>query len=148
MLTTLVRKNTNIPVPKVLEWNDDETNPIGTEYIIMEHAPGVQLHGLWPGMIPEQHMLTVKALTKLIQSMATLEFPAYGSLYFADAPIEQQFKVPLGDFCIGPHCGREYWDCTAGEARYYDQRKPNRGPCKYIHQIAYWSSVSFFRDRA
>ncbi|RDL34586.1 uncharacterized protein BP5553_07714 [Venustampulla echinocandica] len=105
----LVRKNTNIPVLEVLEWNDDKTNAVGAEYIIMEHAPGVQLHGLWPGMNPEQHMLTIKALAELIQS---------------------QFKFPLGDgdFCIGPHCGWEYWDCAAGEARYYDQRKPNSGP--------------------
>ncbi|KAL3420321.1 hypothetical protein PVAG01_08820 [Phlyctema vagabunda] len=94
----------------------------------MEHAPGVQLHGLWPGMTSEQHMLTVKALARIIQSMATLPFPAYGSLYFADAPIDQKLKVPFGDFCIGPHCGLEFWDCTAGEARYYDERKPNRGP--------------------
>lgn len=95
----------------------------------MEHAPGVQLHSVWPRMDTEQHMLTVKALAKLIQSMATLSFPAYASMYFADAPIEQTLKVPFGDFCIRPHCGWEYWNCTLGETRYYDQRKPNRGPC-------------------
>jgi hypothetical protein len=132
MVTTAVRKNTKVPVPEVLEWNDDPTNPIGAEYTIMEYASGVQLQGVWPGMNVIQHMDTVKGLARLIQSMATLPFPAYGSLYYVNAPIDEQSKIPFGDFCIGPHCGREYWDCTAGEARYYNQRKPNRGPCKYI----------------
>ncbi|RMD41183.1 hypothetical protein DV735_g3962, partial [Chaetothyriales sp. CBS 134920] len=90
-----VRSFTKIPVPKVLDWSDDATS-IGTEYIIMEHAPGVQLHE---------------------------------NLYFADAPIDQNLKIEFVEgFCIGPHCGTQYWDCNAGEARFYGERPPNRGP--------------------
>ncbi|KAJ5629939.1 hypothetical protein N7528_003596 [Penicillium herquei] len=33
--------NTSIPVPKILAWNDDATNDIGSEYIIMECMPGI-----------------------------------------------------------------------------------------------------------
>jgi len=93
-------------------------------------------------------MLSLKALAKLIQSMATLPFPAYGSLYFRDAPIEQHLKIPFGDFCIGPHCGREYWDCTAGEARYYNGRKPNRRPCKCTHHMTLSPEWGIFCCRA
>ena len=127
----IVRKNTDIPVPKVLEWNDQKTNAIGAEYIIMEHVPGVLLHSKWPQMNPVQHMRCVRGLAKMIKSMAILTFPVYGSIYFADAPIDSESKIPLGDFCIGPSCMREYWECIPGESRYCQQRKPNRGPCEF-----------------
>jgi hypothetical protein len=48
-LTLIVHSFTKIPVPKVLDWSDDDSS-IGTEYIIMEHAAGVQMHGKWPSM--------------------------------------------------------------------------------------------------
>ncbi len=88
-MRSLVSSYSNIPVPKVLDWSDDDTNPIGTEYIIMEHAPGIQLHGQSPTMNTHQHMLCVKSLAKTVKEMATIPFPAYGSLYFADAPISR-----------------------------------------------------------
>ncbi|KAF1963492.1 hypothetical protein CC80DRAFT_530346 [Byssothecium circinans] len=123
-----VRSFTKIPVPQVLDWSDDETS-IGTEYIIMEHAPGVQLHDRWAFMSPHQHMLCVKNVTFMMTEMAKLPFPVYGSLYFADAPIDPKLKSDFAEgFCIGPHCGTQYWDCNAGEARYYEERPPNRGP--------------------
>jgi hypothetical protein len=100
----------------------------------MEHAGGVQLHGKWSSMSPHQHMLCVKHITLMMTEMAKLPFPIYGSLYFAEAPIKPELKVEFVDgYCIGPHCGTEYWDCNVGETRYYDERPPNRGPCKLVH---------------
>lgn len=129
-MRSLVRGFTKIPMPKVLDWSDDATS-IGTEYIIMEHAPGVQLHAKWPSMSPHQHMLCVKNVALIMTEMARLPFPAYGSLYFADAPIDPNMKINfVNGFCIGPHCGTQYWDCNVGEARFYEERPPNRGPCK------------------
>ncbi|KAH9871746.1 hypothetical protein J1614_006002, partial [Plenodomus biglobosus] len=123
-----IRSFTKIPVPRVLDWSDDESS-IGTEYIIMEHAGGVQLHDRWPSMSPHQHMLCVKNVGFITAEMAKLPFPVYGSLYFADAPIEPSLKSDFVDgFCIGPHCGPQYWDCNAGETRFYERRPPNRGP--------------------
>lgn len=129
-LTLIVRLFTKIPVPKVLDWSDDDSS-IGTEYIIMEHAAGVQLHENWPSMSPHQHMLCVKNVSLLMAQMAKLPFPVYGSLYFADAPIKQSLKSEFSEgFCIGPHCGPQYWNCNAGETRFYQRKPPNRGPCK------------------
>lgn len=97
----------------------------------MEHAHGVQLHDRWPSMSPVQHMRCVKHVTKMMTEMARLPFPAYGSLYFADAPIDPKSKIEFAEgFCIGPHCGTQFWDCNAGEARFYQEKAPNRGPCK------------------
>ncbi|CBY01361.1 hypothetical protein LEMA_P001480.1 [Plenodomus lingam JN3] len=127
-LTLIVRSFTEIPVHKVLDWSDDDSS-IGTEYIIMEHAAGIQLHEKWPSMSPHQHMLCVKNVSFLMAEMAKLPFPVYGSLYFADAPIKQSLKsVFVEGFCIGPHCGPQYWDCNAGETRFYQRKPPNRGP--------------------
>ncbi|KAH7317657.1 kinase-like domain-containing protein [Rhexocercosporidium sp. MPI-PUGE-AT-0058] len=126
---TYARTFTKIPVPKVLDWSDDDNNSIGSEYIIMEHVPGVQLHEKWPSMNPHQHMLCVKKVAFIVTEMAKLPFPAYGSLYFANAPIDPKSKIAFAEgFCIGPHCGTQYWDCDAGEARFYEEKPPNRGP--------------------
>lgn len=129
-LTVSVRSFTKIPVPKVLDWSDNDIS-IGTEYIIMEHAAGVQLHDKWPLMSPHQHMLCVKNVGIITSEMAKLSFLMYGSLYFADAPIEPSLKSDFVEgFCVGPHWGPQYWDCNAGEMRYYERKPPNRGPCK------------------
>ncbi|GAQ38341.1 phosphotransferase enzyme family protein [Aspergillus niger] len=48
-----LQANTTVPIPKILDWSNDATsidNPIGSEYIIMEHATGVQLHKKWHEM--------------------------------------------------------------------------------------------------
>ncbi|GES64414.1 phosphotransferase enzyme family protein [Aspergillus terreus] len=69
--------------------------------------------------------------------MVNLDFPAYGSLYHAEnrAPSRSQRALD-NEFCIGPHCGIRYWDCTGGEGRYYDDLEPNRGPWNDIHQYS------------
>jgi aminoglycoside phosphotransferase (APT) family kinase protein len=103
-----VRSFTKTPVPKVLDWSDDDSS-IGTEYIIMEHVAGVQLHEKWSSMSPHQHMLCVKNVSLMMAEMVKLPFTMYGSLYFADAPIEQSLKSGFVEgFCIGPHCGPQY----------------------------------------
>lgn len=76
-------------------------------------------------------MLCVKNVGFIMAEMAKLPFPKYGSLYFADAPIEPNLKSDFVEgFCIGPHCGPQYWDCNAGETRFYERKPPNRGPCR------------------
>jgi hypothetical protein len=110
-----VRKIGRIPVPKVLDWSDCSTNPIGVEYIIMEHAKGVQLHSKWSDITPLQQRRCVRSLANAMKSMSALSFPAYGSIYFADAPIDSASKVGLGDeFFLGPVCSRDYWNCIPG----------------------------------
>ncbi|KAI1126050.1 kinase-like domain-containing protein [Nemania abortiva] len=130
-----LRKNTSIPVPNVLDWSDNPNNPIGTEYIIMDHVPGVQLRRIWPEMTTHQHMLCVKNLTKLVKQMNDMEFPAYGSIFFCDGPIDTASYVQLTDeFCIGPSCDSRYWPCIPGDQRFYTRKPPNRGPWNSFNQ--------------
>ncbi|XRM39190.1 hypothetical protein ABZX51_002558 [Aspergillus tubingensis] len=117
---TYLRSKLSLPIPKVLDWSDDPANPIGTEYIVQEHVEGVQLHQMWLHMNSEQHMLCTKALSMAIKQMASLDFPAYGSLYFADAPLEAHLRIPFEQgFCIGPHCSPVFWNRDIGELELY-----------------------------
>jgi hypothetical protein len=77
-------------------------------------------------------MLCVKNVALMMTEMTKLPFPSYGSLYFADAPIDPNLKSEFVEgFCIGPHCGTQYWDCNPSDPRFYGRKPPNRGPCKW-----------------
>lgn len=131
-----LRAKTTIPIPRIRDWSDD-TSRIGCEYIIMEHAQGIQLHAVWPKMNTHQHMLCIKALTKIIQQMTQLEFPAYGSIYFVNTSLESSQKVSLGEnFCIGAHTGTRFWDCDPSLPRSYNRNPPNRGPWLNIEEYS------------
>lgn len=126
----IVQSKTSLPIPRILDWNDDPANPIGTEYIIQEHLAGVQLHQLWPKMNSEQHMLCTKMLSLELRKMASLDFAAYGSLYFSDGPLESYKRIPFEEgFCIGPHCSSIFWNRIPGEAELYGDPSTNCGPC-------------------
>jgi hypothetical protein len=129
----LVQSNTSIPIPKILDWNDDPSNSIGSEYIIMEHSTGVQLHQRWPTMTGDQQIRCIESIYQKVKEMVSIKFPAYGSLYFDDSPLGSALRYKLKQgFSIGPHCGAMYWDCHVGESRYYHNVTPNHGPCKIL----------------
>jgi hypothetical protein len=88
----LVQTNTNIPIPEILDWSDDASNAIGSEYIIMEHAAGVPLHQKWPTMANDQQVRCINAIYQMLKEMVDITFPAYGSLYFTDAPLKSASK--------------------------------------------------------
>lgn len=99
----------------------------------MEHVAGVRLHERWPTMNTHQHMLCVKALSVMIKEMAAITFPGYGSLYFPEVSIDPHLKLDFVDgFCLGPHCGSMYWNCSVDKARINDNENHNQGPCKSI----------------
>lgn len=136
MLTIMdvsVQTNTSVPIPKILDWSDDPSNAIGSEYIIMEHAAGTQLHQKWPTMAISQQIRCIDAIYRKLKEIVDIKFPAYGSVYFADSSLDSTCKRPLDqNFSVGPHCSARYWDCNFGESRYYHNTKPNQGPCKPV----------------
>lgn len=129
-----VQSNTTIPIPKILEWSDDPSNSIGSEYIIMEHAKGIELHQKWPTMSTIQRMRCIKAIASNIKQWAALDFPAYGSLYFTNNPVDPTLTIPVSEgYSLGPSCRTRYWHCSVGDVRYYTLTRPNRGPCKILY---------------
>lgn len=126
-----MKRYTNIPVPRVLDWSDDPTNVIGAEYIIMDYIGSIRLQERWATMNAVEHLKCTKALCDIIADMSKIQFPAYGSLYFTNAmssgiPIEQS-----PEFCIGPHCGADFWNCDPYERSRYGNSNRDHGPCKF-----------------
>lgn len=143
----LVQKHTGIPIPKILDWNDDATNKIGSEYIIMECAPGIPLQQQWTRMSGDQKVRCIDAIYSKLREMVDIEFPAYGSLYFSGALPDTFPRVPLNDeYCIGPHCGSRYWNLQ--ESGGYQQCANSRGPCQscFRHWSTTYKLMIIFRD--
>ncbi|KKZ66492.1 hypothetical protein EMCG_07772 [[Emmonsia] crescens] len=138
---TYLQQKTKIPIPAILDWSDDPANPIGSAYIIMEHAGGVLLQEAWTDMPSDKKVKCIGAICTSILPISELDFPVYGSLYFAgasflDASSMQKLHNDL-EYCIGPHCrSSTYWDCNVGEPRYYAFKGPNRGPWHDISSYA------------
>ncbi|RDH30425.1 hypothetical protein BDQ94DRAFT_181707 [Aspergillus welwitschiae] len=99
-----LRSRTSVPVCKVLEWSSDSSNPLGSEYILMEKAHGKQLVDVWGEMNQLQQFRLVQCLVRLESQLAALEFPAYGNLYFRClGPQDSVRTVPIDDeYCVGP----------------------------------------------
>jgi len=112
-----VSAHTTIPVPKVLAWSADPSNPVGAEYIIMEKAPGIQLFKVWVDIAEADRLNLIKSLTQLENQFSAIRFPAYGSLYFRQSISKASERIlldpsvdPAGLFCVGPACGPAWTD--------------------------------------
>ncbi|KAF4538094.1 uncharacterized protein LTHEOB_11042 [Lasiodiplodia theobromae] len=127
-----VHDHTEVPVPKLLTWSADASNPVGAEYVIMEKAAGCRLSKKWAEMDLEIKFKFIANLAELEAKLAGVDFPAYGSLYLKESLDDGEQYEPLapeidpdGRFCIGPSCEREWFheeDTEAIEARF------DRGP--------------------
>jgi len=135
----IVREHTTIPVPKVLAWSANASNPVGAEYIIMEKASGVQLFSKWEKMTELEQFRLIQNLTRLEGQLADINFPANGSLYLHESLEEDDRRIHLGQvldpferFCIGRSCDRSWHQ----EADSPDLRSRfDTGPCKCIKNL-------------
>jgi len=130
----IVHLHTQVPVPKVLAWDADPSNPVGAEYIMMEKAAGVQLFKVWDEMNDWDQFCAVKELARLEGGMTGIRFPASGSLYLRESMADDDAYVtldravdPSGDFCIGPSCERGWYPPNSTSSL---RARSNRGPCK------------------
>ncbi|KAF2240280.1 hypothetical protein BU26DRAFT_470903 [Trematosphaeria pertusa] len=110
-----ISTHTRVPVPKVLAWSSDASNPVGVEYIVMEKAPGQQLFTTWSAMTIQEQFGLVEQLTQFEAELASIQFPANGSLYHCESMTDGEPWValdrtvdPSGQFCIGPSCERAW----------------------------------------
>ncbi|SMQ47571.1 unnamed protein product [Zymoseptoria tritici ST99CH_3D7] len=108
-----VKSKTSVPVPRVLAWSSKaESNHVGIEYIIMEHMSGVALTDVWPHMTELQHIEFIESLGAMVKELCALDFAALGSLYL-NTPDKPAPTHPIDEeYCIGPHCGRQFWGFT------------------------------------
>ncbi|PYH75683.1 phosphotransferase enzyme family protein [Aspergillus uvarum CBS 121591] len=117
-----VKKYTSIPVPGVLSWSSDSSNPVGAEYIIMETAAGVPLYERWDGMAEIERLGLIRNLTKLEAQLSAIAFPAYGGLYRrVDAAGIQPAPARVGvdsseQYCVGPSCDPSWYVAATDSA--------------------------------
>jgi hypothetical protein len=132
----VVSTHTRVPVPKVLAWSSDASNSVGAEYIVMEKAPGQQLFTTWSAMTIEEQFGLVEQLTQFEAELASIQFPANGSLYLCESMTDGEPWVALdrtvdssGQFCIGPSCERA-WSFQG--TRMTPPSQVDLGPCKSV----------------
>lgn len=132
----VVSTHTRVPVPKVLAWSLDASNPVGVEYIVMEKATGQQLFKAWSAMTIRDRFSLVEQLSQFEAELASIQFPANGSLYLRESMTDNESWValdqnvdPSGQFCIGPSCERAW---SAQGKMMTPSSHVNNGPCKLI----------------
>jgi hypothetical protein len=107
---------------------------VGAEYIIMEKAPGVQLFKVWDAMGDSAKLAFIKQLTNLESQLASIQFPAYGSLYLSESsniPDDKRAILPFdidtsGSYFVGPSSDRSWMVVGAGTI----DHDFSSGPCR------------------
>ncbi|EEP82161.1 predicted protein [Uncinocarpus reesii 1704] len=132
-----------IPVPRVYAWSSDASNNVGTEYIIMEKAPGKLLTDCWFELSPKERVNLVTSYVELERKLFSLPLSAYGSLFYKDSlPEDLRIGLPTPQtedkgfanrFCMGPLSDYMFW-----RGRHADLDL-KRGPCcdhrQYLHDV-------------
>lgn len=145
ILRNKVKSKTRVPVPQVLAWSSKpESGLVGIEYIIMEHVSGVALKDVWSQMTELQHVEFIESVGGLVKELCALDFGALGSLYLniADKPTRTH---PIDDdYCIGPHCGRQFWGHNDDQTTQAAVPLGFQGPCKCNVQRPFMSILAEF----
>jgi hypothetical protein len=143
MLRDEVKNKTSLPIPRIIAWSSKaEDDSVGTDYIIMEHVSGVALNEIWSQMTEVQHIDFIERLEGLIKELCTLDFTAVESLYFNTAD-----KLPNAhrideEYCIGPHCGRQFWGYNDDQTAQTAVPLGLQGPCKSQIQLRFMSMLA------
>ncbi|KAH8723249.1 kinase-like domain-containing protein [Phaeosphaeriaceae sp. PMI808] len=131
-----------IPVPEVYSYSATTKNPVGTEYILMEKAPGVCLASKWVDLQDIKIRRLAHSFVELEKVFSQISFSATGSLYFKkDIPSELQAPLDskeqateVDQFCIGPIADYMFW--YGRRASLNINRGPWKNPVEYLQSIA------------
>ncbi|KAL4901481.1 hypothetical protein BDW74DRAFT_170179 [Aspergillus multicolor] len=123
-----LKMNTTVPVPRVLSWSPNSTNPVGAEYIIMEKARGVSLFERWGGMPEPKKLQLIRNLSKHEAQFSAIQ------LNIAHQSLEGDNDNDSPRFCIGPTPDRSFFlDPTSDEIA--SPRDAVQGPWNTISQL-------------
>ena len=77
-----IKKNTSIPVARVIAWDSSAANNLGFEWILLEMIDGITLYDVWRKITWESKLKIVAALAPLLGQLRDHRFNRIGSLYF------------------------------------------------------------------
>lgn len=102
----------------------------------MEHVPGVALNEVWSQMTKVQNIDFIERLGTLAKELCALNFGALGSLYLNTADKPSRTHHIDEQYCIGPHCGRQFWGYNDDQTIQAAVPLGLQGPCKRFRCIA------------
>lgn len=77
-----VRKETNMPVPRIIAFDSNNQNQLGFEWILMEKMPGATLRKRWRKMSWEAKKDIVKDLARFQAQLFDKRFSGIGNIFF------------------------------------------------------------------
>ncbi|KGO64142.1 Aminoglycoside phosphotransferase [Penicillium italicum] len=99
-----------VPVPKVLAYSPDQTNAVGTEYILLERLEGTPLSDQWFSMDTKTRVKVMRQIVDIERLFMSIHLPASGSLYHRrDLDGSQHFIPVSDDIVVGPTAQHEWW---------------------------------------
>jgi len=122
-------RSRGVPVPKVLGYSPDHTNPVGTEYLLLEKLDGTPLSDQWFTMDNKTRVKITRQIVDVEKQFMSISLPASGSLSYRRDLGESEFAIPLSEqsasdqIVVGPTAQFEWW---------YRERAlldVDRGPC-------------------
>ncbi|KAJ3575684.1 hypothetical protein NP233_g939 [Leucocoprinus birnbaumii] len=76
-----VRSRTSIPVPEVFAYCSESSNPVGTEWLIMEFVQGVEMKSGWSNLgLPQKRKLAIE-LVNMYDQLSRLKADCCGGIY-------------------------------------------------------------------
>ncbi|KAI1451774.1 kinase-like protein [Annulohypoxylon moriforme] len=75
-----IYENTNLPVPKVQSYDSSRDNPLGFEWILMDHTDGTPLSQCWSSVTHDAKERIVKQIANYAATAFTTQFKGIGNL--------------------------------------------------------------------
>lgn len=130
-----VKANSPTPVSEVLAWSANaSSNPVQSEYIILERIGGKQLTEVWENLQEPDRLQLIRNFAQLESKLAEIEFPAYGALYLRDH-LPPRLKEPGRTidvderYCLGPVYHGSWPGGYGANPEDYEQYS---GPCEFL----------------
>ncbi|GAB1208000.1 hypothetical protein APSETT445_006737 [Aspergillus pseudonomiae] len=110
------RESLHLPAPKVITYCSRVVeSKLGSEYIVMEKAQGIELSRMWESLKPRDKLSITEQIGSITSTLSRAGFPSHGSLYLRKDVSESE-SIKLDDtFAIGPTTGRAWFDDRRGE---------------------------------
>lgn len=125
LIPSQTRENIGLPVPRILDYCSRAAgSKLGTEYVVMEKAKGIELGRVWDDLKPREKLSIAKQIGTITSALCQAKFPCHGSLYCC-GDVSDAESVKVDDtFAIGPTTIRSWFEGKRGDIDIY------RGPCK------------------
>ncbi|KAJ3747084.1 kinase-like domain-containing protein [Lentinula detonsa] len=83
-----IRSHTSLPVPTVFAYCSESSNPVGAEWLIMEHMSGVELREAWDQLQYPQKQTLARNLIDVYDQLFRLKADGCGGIYHSSRQMD------------------------------------------------------------